>query len=130
MEVFEMKNVKHQERTNAVKWFLAGVPKEQICDKLNITKNIFRVWVGGYEDFKEFRKKVAFMMFVAGVDELEICRQLGIGGKKLHSWVKEGYELKTDIPKLLWIDDICKTFMKLVISVFLCLKGAIENEEM
>jgi uncharacterized protein YjcR len=119
MEGFEMKNVKHKERTSAVKWFLAGTKKETICSKLSITENVFRMWVGGYEDFQKFRKKVAFTMFVAGVEELEICRQLGIGEKKLHKWVKEGYdkELKTAIVpkqyrngKLPWIDNICETF--------------------
>jgi hypothetical protein len=119
-EVFEMKNVKHKERGKAIKWFLAGVTKETICGKLGITENIFRVWVGGYDDFKQFRKNMAFVMFKADVDENEICRQLGIGEEKLNKWVKEGYdkELKTAvIPKQYrgglhpWVTNICKSVL-------------------
>ena len=113
-----MKNVKHEERGKAIKWFLAGTKKEDICSKLNITENIFRVWVGGCDDFKLFRKNTAFAMFKAEVPEDEICRQLGIDENILHKWVKEGYEkeLKTAIiPKQYrsglhpWVTEICKS---------------------
>ena len=115
-----MKNVKHKERTSAVKWFLAGTKKETICSKLSITENVFRMWVGGFDDFREFRKNTAFVMFKAEVPEGEICRQLGIDENILQKWVKEGYEkeLKTAIVlkqyrngKLPWIDDICEMFI-------------------
>jgi uncharacterized protein YjcR len=117
-EVFEMKNVKHKERSKAIKWFLAGTKEETICSKLEISKNTFRLWVGNCEDFRQFRKNTAFAMSKAKVPEGEICRQLGIDKNILKKWVKEGYEkeLKTAVipnrsGKLAWVDDICKTFM-------------------
>jgi len=115
-----MKNVKHSKQISAIKWFLAGIKREAICSKLNVSEGTFMVWVGGCDDFKQFRKNTAFAMFKAEVSEVEICRQLGIDKNKLHKWVKEGYqkELKTAIipkqyrnGKLPWVDEICETFM-------------------
>ena len=93
MEVLSLKNynVKHDKRDKAVKMFLAGVTKENVCSKLGITENIFDEWID-CNDFMRFRKNTAFRMFVAGVPKVEICRRLGIGEKKLNKWIDEGYK--------------------------------------
>ena len=118
MGVLLVKNCKiiHNKRDKAVKMFLAGRKKGDICKKLKITENVFDEWIG-CDDFKQFRRETALILLDERVPKDEICRLLGIGTKKLMKWVKEGYEKQNIDVRLAskykkngrcpWVTEIC-----------------------